>query len=125
MRLLRDESVPLGRPVRHLRITPPYRRYGVARCVALVYCLALALLADSLRFGACPMPDDLSTSTAVERERVRVVRSQLYLTVRLRELYTPGAAEPRDAASRDREVVSGNRLRCWRPNPVQGDTGYL
>ena len=59
----------------------------------------------SLRFGACPMPDDLSTSTAVERERVRVVRSQLYLYTRRRELYTPGAAEPRDAASRDREVV--------------------
>ena len=74
--------------------------------MALVYCLALALLADSLRFGACPMPDDLSTSTAVERERVRVVRSQLYHDTRLRELYTPGAAEPRDAASRDREVVS-------------------
>ena len=54
VRLLRDESVPLGRPVRHLRITPPYRRYGVARCVALVYCLAHALLANQLALRRVP-----------------------------------------------------------------------
>ena len=54
----------------------------------------------------------------VDHEPHKISRNQTHSATRNRELVSLTTEQTDGSATRDREVASGNRFRCWGPTPV-------